>query len=89
MAQCLLDISDDSESKSLLDLQRYCLEMAGFFVCCWMSSAHKAAAAVQEALNAQSEQSPFREGLPDNLYQDLMVHTLRIFPHLFCCLLLL
>lgn len=73
MAQCLLDISDDSESKSLLDLQRYSLEMAGCFVCCWMSTAHKAAAAVKESLSVQSDQCPFGEGLPNNLYQDLLV----------------
>ena len=73
MAQCLLDISDDSESKSLLDLQRYSLEMAGCFVCCWMTMAHKAAAAVTESLSVRDDLCP--EGLPNNLYNDLLVTT--------------
>ena len=74
MAQCLLDISDDSESKSLLDLQRYSLEMAGCFVCCWMTTAHKAAAA--ECLSIRDDLCPLQqESLPNKLYEDLLVNT--------------
>ena len=76
MAQCLLDISDDSESKSLLDLQRYSLEMAACFICCWMTSAHKASAAVTESLSLRDELCSLQqEGLPNKLYQDLLVNA--------------
>lgn len=76
MAQCLLDISDDHESKSHLDLQRYSLEMAACFVCCWMTTAHKAAAAVTESLSLRDDVCPLQhEGLPNKLYKDLLVNT--------------
>ena len=72
MAQCVLDISDNTQSKPLVDLQRYSLEMAAAFVCFWMTTAHRAAAAVIESLSVD----PCGQGaLPDSQYEDLLVHT--------------
>ena len=73
MAQCLLDVSDNSESQSLIDLQRYSLEMTATFACCWMTNAHRAAAAVIESLSIQGNPCGL-EGLSDNQYEDLLVN---------------
>ena len=74
MAQCLLDLSDNSQSKSLVDLQRYSLEMAAAHVCCWMGNAQRAAGPVKESLSIQD--NPYgQEGLPDNQYEDMLVNT--------------
>ena len=73
MAKCLLEISDDSESKFLLELQRYSLEITAVFVCCWISNAHKMAAAVTESLSTQHD-CICQEGLPNDQYQDLLVN---------------
>ncbi|KAL3162039.1 hypothetical protein ABBQ38_009108 [Trebouxia sp. C0009 RCD-2024] len=72
MAQCLLDISDDSDSRSLLDLQRYSLEVTALFVCCWISNAHKMMAAVTESLSTQYD-CMCQEGMPKTEYEDLLV----------------
>lgn len=73
MAQCLLDISDDSDSRSLLDLQRYSLEVTALFVCCWISNAHKMMAAVTESLSTQYD-CMCQEGMPKTEYEDLLVN---------------
>lgn len=72
MAQCLLNISDDSNSKCLIDLQRYSLEITAVFVCCWINNANKMASAVTESLSTQHDCASL-EGLPKDQYQDLLV----------------
>ena len=72
MAHSLLDISDNQESLSTLDIQRYSLEMAAVFVCAWNSMAHKAVLDFKDNLNGQVNFLG-QEGLPDSLYQNLLV----------------
>ena len=81
MAQCLLEVSDSSESQALVDLQRYSMEMTAAFACCWMTTAHRAVAAVIESQNSSCP-----EGLPDNLYEDLLVssHFVGLTKHVTC-----
>ena len=78
MAQCLLDISNNSQSTLLVDLQRYSLELAAAFVCFWMSNAHRAVVAFIESLSINS---CGQGASPDSQCEDLLVHT--YFPGLY------
>ena len=83
MAQCLLDMQSNSESRSILDLQRYSLELAAVAVCIWMSIGHQDALALGASMAkslSPPQDSLGREMLPDHLYDDLLVliHPLQI-----------
>ena len=72
MAICLLDISSDSGSPSLEMLQRCSLELTGFFVCYWCSSAQHVA--IVHSMNMQTGLT-FQETPPEILHEDLLVGT--------------
>lgn len=73
MAICLLDISSDSGSPSSLEvLQRCSLELTGFFVCYWCSSAQHVA--IVHSMNMQTGLT-FQETPPEILHEDLLVGT--------------
>ena len=70
MAQCLLDISDNKDSKSLLDLQRWNTELAALIATWWMGKPHRSALAVAELMGGPHSPG----GAPEKVYEDVLVY---------------
>lgn len=70
MSLCLLDISSDSSSPSLEQLQRFSLELTGIFVSFWIGNPQHIA--MLQSVNMQTGLL-FDEPPPENLHEDLLV----------------
>lgn len=70
MSICLLDISDDSDSSSLEQLQCFSLELTGLFVSFWIANPQHIV--MLHSVNMQTGQV-FQEAAPEKLHKNLLV----------------